>query len=130
MNAAIELHDSEISEVTVVGHSLRIVLDPAYVHQSSGRPGVDPGDGVLQKAELVFTGASWTGLSPDCQGTISDGAVLVDEKSLVLVPCPMQSTGQITARIDFTSGRTLEVKAQEVSCAAVGPAKWLEKYAG
>ena len=130
MNAAIELHDSEIAEVEANGRTLRIVLDPAYVHRSSGRPGIDPGDGLLQKTELIFSEASWSGLSPTCKGTVSDGSVLVDQSSLELLPCPMRTTGRIAAQIQFKSGDVLKVEAKAISCTAIGPAKWLEAYAG
>ena len=130
MNAALELHDFEVTEVKVGRDTLRIVFDPAYVHCSSGRPGVDPGEGFLQPAELIFSEAAWSGLSAECGGTVSDGCVLVGEESFGLVPCPLQISGEVAARIEFTSGKVLTVKAKGVSCETLGPGRWLEAYAG
>ena len=130
MNAALELHDSEVAEVKVGRDTLRIVFDPAYVHRSSGRPGIDAGDGFLQPAQLIFSEASWSGLPAECRGTVSDGSLLVDEKSLGLVPCPLQVSGEIAARIEFTSGKVLTVEAKGLACELLGPGRWLEAYAG
>ena len=47
-NAAIELHDSVVAEISRLEGNVEITLRPAYVHQSAGQPGVDDGIGLVQ----------------------------------------------------------------------------------
>jgi hypothetical protein len=49
MNSLIELHDSRVSNVTRGAGTVTIRFDPPYLHNSEGRPAVDPGTGWIQK---------------------------------------------------------------------------------
>lgn len=56
MNREIQLHDSEVSEVTHREGSTSIILGTAYVHESPGVPGFHAGRIWDQPARLIFTG--------------------------------------------------------------------------
>ncbi len=58
MNQAIELHDACLVSITNHGDAPALWFAPAYLHRSSGRPGVDPGTGWTQSAKLTILGAS------------------------------------------------------------------------
>ena len=62
-NAAIELHDSELSHLERDGMTCTLVLN-AYVHCSQGTPGVHPGSGWSQPATLRITRARFDGEAP------------------------------------------------------------------
>jgi hypothetical protein len=55
VNAAIELHDSQVVAVESATGTI-IVWLAAYVHRSDGRPGFDPGSGWSQRVALEFGG--------------------------------------------------------------------------
>jgi hypothetical protein len=46
MNSLIEFHDSTLGEVWSSEKTVVVALRPAYIHQSTGRPGIDSGIGV------------------------------------------------------------------------------------
>jgi len=54
----IELHDSVIATIVLDGGTTLITFSHAYIHQSDGVPGVDPGSGWSQRAELRINRSS------------------------------------------------------------------------
>ena len=58
MNQAIELHDSDLVSIKSIGDSVVLAFAPAYIHCSSGRPGIDSGTGWTQAATLAIRSAS------------------------------------------------------------------------
>ncbi len=57
MNGAIELHDSTLAAVIQEGILVTLSFSPAYVHRSSGRPGIDAGSGWTQTVTFTFADA-------------------------------------------------------------------------
>jgi len=129
MNSALEFHDSEVSLVEGTNGTLRLLFSSAYIHRSAGRPGRDPGAGYMQAAELIFTDASWQGLSSECSGYLYDGSLNVDGESLSLIPIPFTTTGNITAVFSFLS-TVLSVSAGSVVCSVSGEPRFVENYVG
>jgi len=125
MNAALEFHDSEVSLVEGTDGTLRLLFSAAYIHRSEGHPGRDPGAGYMQPAELIFSGASWQGLSPECSGYLYDGSLTVDGESLSLIPVPLTATGKLTAVFSFLSA-VLSVSASSVVCSVSGDPRFVE----
>lgn len=130
MNAALEFHDSTISSAQEAKGTLRLLFSEAYIHRSEGRPGIDPGAGYIQPAELVFSGAEWHGLSPECTGALSDGTLTVGGKSLSLIPVPFSAAGELKAEFIFVSGAVLSVSAESVACSCSGEPRFVETYGG
>jgi hypothetical protein len=130
MNAALELHDSDVEAIASSGDCLRIVFSNAYIHRSIGRPGVDAGSGHLQPAELVLSGGVWSEPTPGCRGAISDGSLVVNGQSMSLVPLPFSNSGQVALRLVFVSGERLTVTASSVSCSSSGESRYVESFAG
>ncbi len=56
MNREIQLHDCELSAVTHADGSMLIAFSTAYMHESSGLPGADPGVIWDQKATIKIEG--------------------------------------------------------------------------
>jgi hypothetical protein len=131
MNSAIELHDSEVTSVARDGQVVRVALEPAYVHRSTGRPGIDAGEGYLQAADLFFSGATGFEEEGICRGTVSDGYVSAGEREFAnVVPLPFLFRGEISATFHFVSGGVLRIRASEVSCVLRGAARFVEAYEG
>jgi hypothetical protein len=122
-------HDSEVSLVEGTEGTLRLIFSDAYVYRSEGRPGIDSGSGNMQPAELIFSGAQWQGLSPDCSGYIYDGLLTVGNESLSLIPLPFTATGNISAKFNFMSA-VLSLSATSVVCATFGESRFVENYVG
>lgn len=122
MNRALEFHDSGVASVSTDEICLTMSFSEAYVHSSSGIPGVSPGDGYVQPAKLVFSQVSWSGPISEAAGPLSDGVIRLDRKNLSLLPLPFQAEGDITITAEFTfvSGVRLSVQARAVRCSAEG----------
>ena len=119
----VELRSSETT--------LHMIFEPAYVHRSEGRPGIDAGSGFLQPAEIVFSGAKDTEKDGPCSGAISEGLVTVGGKRYdSVLPLPFDATGKVSAEFTFASGAVLSVTAAGVSCASTGPAVLVDGYEG
>ena len=111
--------------------TLHMIFEPAYVHRSNGRPGVDAGSGFLQPAEIVFTGAKFTEKDGPCKGAISEGMISVSGKKFdSVLPLPYEASGKVSAEFTFESGAVLSVTATGVSCASTGPAELVDGYDG
>ena len=131
MKAALEFHDSDVTELRPAASTLHLIFEPAYVHRSNGRPGVDAGSGFLQPAEIVFTDAQFTEKDGPCKGAISEGMISVSGKKFdSVLPLPFEASGKVSAEFTFESGAVLSVTATGVSCASTGPAELVDGYDG
>jgi hypothetical protein len=130
MNEALELHDSTVESVQREGGVLRVSLRTAYVHRSSGRPGVDSGEGYAQAVDLLFSEAR-VEVHGACVGVLSSGSISCDGRtSDNLVPLPLSQAGNIQATFEFASGGVLRVLAIACASSEKGEARFVEKYEG
>ncbi len=130
MNAALELHDSTVASVEREAGVLRISLEPAYVHRSAGRPGVDSGQGYVQPAELLFSQAR-VDIHGTCIGDLSSGSVSCDGRVYEnVLSLPLNLARSIQGSFEFTSGGVLEVWALAFACSSNGEARYVEEYEG
>jgi hypothetical protein len=131
LKSALEFHDSDVVDLRQSEASLTLVFEPAYVHRSEGRPGVDAGSGFLQPAEIEFTGAQFTEKDGPCRGAISEGMISVSGKRFdSVLPLPYDAKGKVSAEFTFESGAVLSITAAGVSCASTGPAELVDGYEG
>jgi len=131
LKSAIEFHGSDVVELRQSEAELKMIFEPAYVHRSEGRPGVDSGSGFLQPAEIAFSGAKFTEKDGPCTGAIAEGLISVAGKKFDSVfPLPHNASGNITAEFTFDSGAVLTVTAAGVSSASTGPAVLVDGYDG
>jgi hypothetical protein len=121
MNRCIEFHDSDVSNIDKSLDVLRMSFDPAYIHASLGRPGIDDGEGHVQSAELMFRGVVCGDIPSDCAGTLSDGTVWINGvPELNGLPVPFHGEGDIAAEFVFCTGAILKFTAKSVSLTVYG----------
>ena len=130
MNQSLELHDSVVSDVRVAGSSIIVSFSGAYIHRSNGEPGVSPGEGFIQSAELVFAQASSPSDLRSACGAISEGHIAMGEQQLCLLPLPFAAPAAITAELIFSSGHSLRVFASSATCNASGNPRFVERFSG
>ena len=90
LNAAIELHDSVLAEISCLETTVEIVLRPAYVHQSVGQPGVDDGIGLVQNVVISIEEGSVIGDDGEIPSSIFDGEFEVGQQAfpnMIALPC-------------------------------------------
>ncbi|MDG3004808.1 hypothetical protein [Paludisphaera mucosa] len=131
MNTAVELHDSTLAGMTHDGRDLVLRLSPAYVHRSTGRPGVDPGSGWLQDVDLVIFEAMVDTLPSEFPVDLSDGSFSVGE---VLwdnsIPLPLAVTGAVTLTAVTCGGEFLTVRGTGASTVMHGESRYFEQFPG
>ena len=131
MNNALELHDSEVSDIRMAGRTLHVVFESAYVHRSPGQPGIDAGSGYEQAAEMLFSEATYSESEGPCAGAVSDGVISTESAKFEnVIPLPFSALGHVSATITFVSGGVLKVSGSAVSCVPTGPARFVEEYDG
>lgn len=129
MNRAIELHDSIIEFIFPHGDQTTIELNPAYLHESTGRPGVDLGAGFLQKVHLQFRGAEIASLVTDLPVRITDGWILTGEKRFEnFVPLPLIHVGHTEIEIQTEKGEILGLRASGIVLILSGEKKQIEQF--
>lgn len=127
-NTSLEFHDSEVRSVELREGSLIVMFSAAYVHRSTGRPGVDSGSGYVQSVEMEFLGAAWEGSIAECVGRLSSGKVISGGIARSLIELPFASGGPVSAELQFANGSLLSVKAQKLVCRVAGEANFVEVF--
>jgi hypothetical protein len=128
MHRAIEFHDSKLATITVSGLSCVLKLRPAYVHESDGEAGVDPGKGYIQDIDITFDGASAAGLPNALPVDLSFG-----ELSVAGIPTdklPIEVRGEVVLRLLTVANQEVIVESSRAHSTYVGNAKFVEKFPG
>jgi hypothetical protein len=125
-NEAFEFHDSVLMRIDRAGDEIHFLFD-AYVHRSSGDPGVDPGTGWTVDVELILSGAESRSIVPNLPASIWDGALRIDESEFSnVVVLPLEVSGNIALRIELMSGEIVEATATRAKLVVVGPYTFVE----
>ena len=120
MTEAIELHDSDVAAVEIVGGAVRIQFLEAYIWVE------DKGWG--QKASLILENAQVKEKPGKFPVTISEG-MLSGEKGQFdnIVPLPFSAQGPFSVEFVFTSGERLEVTGQNPTVELIGERRFIEE---
>ena len=130
MNAAIELHDSEVAAVVATPEGGVVVrLAPAYVHRSAGRPGIDAGSGWLQAVELAFASAVIEGPLPELPCEL-DGGTLTGVESRGMVPLPYATDAAVHFEAHTLTGGRISARGRGLTVRAAGEARYVEEFPG
>ena len=131
MNRAIEFHDSTISAVIDEGRSVVIKLDPAYIHESAGKPSIDRGLGFIQEVHLRISEPSLRPVLDALPCTIMDGSLIIGGTCHDnVIPLPMIYAGPTEFRCKTDVGGRLVIKGSGVVAVLKGERKYLEEYPG
>jgi hypothetical protein len=127
MNAAIELHDSTVAEIIKQDGTVTVEFRPAYLHQSEGRPGIDPGTGWVQDVQLIFSEASVDGNLPDLPCDVMDGEFVLSQKRQYLISVPLEAMGFVELQLIFDSILAVTIKGKSVHLKLSGKPKYVEE---
>jgi hypothetical protein len=134
VNTAIQLHDCEISEVSHSSGSTTIVFSTAYIHESVGVPGADPGRIWTQVAMITIGGTNPPSISVDLPiwvlgGTLATGQTCHDG----FIPaggqfdCDTEVAFHLST-VDGSDGGTLSVKGNGLRIELCGEPSKPEDY--
>jgi hypothetical protein len=129
VNDGIELHDSDLAAITCSGEELVVSLSPAYIHRTTGSPGVDPGTGWLQPATLTFRAASLISSPALLPATISDGFLRIgSEQHSNVIPAGGAFTGLVELSLVLTTGEALIIHGQSIRIQLHGEPSFVENF--
>jgi hypothetical protein len=130
VNTAIELHDSGVVSVELTGTNAVVRFDPAYVHKSTGVPGVSTGEGWVQNAEAIIEGAVIV-TGDEISGEVWDGHLVCDNRRLdSVVEIPFSFEGRVVFFVEFKSGKKLEITGSSIQIRTTSHGKYVEAFEG
>src|SRR5262249_42945753 len=129
MNSGLEFHDSVVTRIDLLGKNALVIFEKAYIHKTSGVPGVNSGDLVLYPAILEVSEATVVGFA-DQNEYLMDGQLLVDETKYNLVPFPFECAGSVTVQLEFNTGQSVRISGSKVQLYSTGEGRFLERYQG
>jgi hypothetical protein len=134
-NRMIELHDSEIASVEFDAGTAIITFSHAYIHKSDGVPGVDPGTGWSQRAELRIRKASNPDMPKYLPYRIDNGLLrLGDVEHPNEIPIPLSYDGTLTLNLlvaDAEYGyNEISITGSGVELKLIGEAEYIEVFSG
>jgi hypothetical protein len=110
-NEAIEFHDCVLKRIDRAGDEIHFLFE-AYVHRSSGEPGVDPGTGWTVDVELILSAAESRSIAANLPGSVSQGSLCLDDSKVSnIITLPLQVSAGIALRIELMSGEIVEATA-------------------
>lgn len=135
MNQIIELHDSEVAAIWFDNDEAIIIFSSAYLHRSTGEPGVDAGSGWIQRAELVIGDADETDLTELAFITVYGGSLEID--GIVHkngIPIPLDSRGRIKLKLEVCDAdynfSSIEIAGKWAKLSLLGEARYVEEFSG
>jgi hypothetical protein len=131
LNSEVEIHDSKLGGITPDGRDLVLRLEPAYVHRSAGRPGIDQGSVWRQDIDLVISEAVVETLPSELPVKLSDGSFSVGEVRWDnAIPLPLAVTDAIALDAVTSRGEPLAVRGTGASAVTRGALRYVEEFPG
>ena len=128
MNSAIELHDSTLAAIDIVGGEARIRLEPAYLHRSLGTPLVDDSTGWVQNITLIASHAEIESTPTELPIWIWEGGLEVDGETFEnCISLPLQASGAIVFRAVTIKGESLVVRCTRLVSLELGEPVYSEE---
>ena len=129
-NRATEIHDAVLDSLALDGGDAVLYFSHLYIHESEGRPGIDPGTGWGQVAKLTIRSAVIGGSFSEWPADVHGGHIAIDG---VLyeneIPLSLDFEGKTELRLESWTdvilivgkGAKLELIGEAVYIEEVGP---------
>jgi hypothetical protein len=110
------LHDSFLAILETTADRVRLVFEPAYVHETRGVPGLDAGTGWLQTIEVFVEAGSIEGTLSALPFEVSDGRLTVDDQMYSnLLPLPLNGRGDVELKLLLKSGECVVIRGSGIT---------------
>lgn len=134
-NRAIEIHDSELDQITFEGADAVLNFPHVYIHSSDGIPAVDSGTGWTQKAMIRVSNARVEGSFSEESRAAYNGVHVLGDGALTisgtvsdnLIPIPLDVTGEIEIRLECW-GDVVRVSGTSARLELIGDAEYVENF--
>ncbi|MCB9925558.1 MAG: hypothetical protein H6822_25635 [Planctomycetaceae bacterium] len=131
MPSIIELHDSIVHACIAHGEDIVVHLSPAYLHRTTGHPGVDAGDVFTLDLDLKFSDAVIDEPFVDLPVQLADGRLSVGATCFDnAVPFPFNHSGFVTAEFVDCYGRVARITSRSLILRPASKEIFLESFPG
>jgi hypothetical protein len=128
---AIEIYDSTLASVADDGGHAIVDLKPAYIHRSTGTPGVDPGGGWAQDVILRVENGTIEGGVPEMPCDLWEGSLQVGNQTIEnIIPLPLDYQGAVTLILVAQDESRVVVRGSAISATLIGEPKFIEEFPG
>jgi hypothetical protein len=128
---AIEIYDSTLASVIDDGEHVVIDLKPAYIHRSTGTPGVDPGGGWAQDVLLRIENGTIDGGVPVMPCDLWEGSLQVGNQTIEnIIPLPLDYYGAVKLILVAQDESRFVVQGSRISATVMGDPKFIEEFPG
>jgi hypothetical protein len=130
-NSAIEIYDSTLTSLVKEDQRVIVDLQPAYIHRSTGTPGVDPGEGWAQDVILVVEKGMIVGSVPELPCDLWEGSLRVGHQTIEnIIPLPLDYRGDVQLILVTQTDSGVVVRGSAISATPVGEPKFIEEFPG
>jgi len=131
INTALEMHNSEISQIIYDKSQDYITLElrPAIVHKTVNSTKKNNHTIWIQNIDLKSFKMDGEPDLPDCPQDISDGFIEIDGiKYKNMIAMPFKESGKCKLWLQFKDGKTLEIRCKGIETRSKSEAEYLEDY--
>jgi hypothetical protein len=129
--SAIEIYDSTLASVVDDGGNVVVDFKPAYIHRSTGTPGVDPGGGWAQDVILRVENGTIDGDLPEMPCDLWEGSLEVGNQKIEnIIPLPIDYQGTVTLVLVPQDESRVVIRGSAISAILVGEPKFIEEFPG
>jgi hypothetical protein len=128
-NRKIEIHDSELDAISIRGGDAVLHFPKVYIHESTGTPGVDEGNGWVQEALLRISNAAVKGSFSKSPADLLDGYIMLGESVLKNeIPIPLSHKGIVELRLESWNDEVVLISGDSAQLELVGEPKYIEEF--
>jgi hypothetical protein len=128
LNSSIEIHDSVLISVEVEAIHVKLSIE-AYIHKSTGVPGVDPGTGWVQNVVLKIQDGIIEGHVDTLPCDLYDGTLQIDGNVMSnVIPLPLDRQGSLTLTLVAQSNERIIVRGTRVAINLLGEPEYIEEF--
>jgi len=129
--SAIEIYDSTLTSVVNEGQRVTVDLQPAYIHRSTGMPGVDPGGGWAQDVILVVEKGTIAGDVTELPCDLWEGSLQVGNETIAnIIPLPLDYRGEVELTLVTQTESRVIIRGSAISATPIGEPKFIEEFPG
>jgi|SRR5215831_1177434 len=130
-NRKIELHDSELESLRVHDGWVVLGFSSAYIHESDGRPGIDPGTGWTQQVVVRIHGGLATGSLTALPCKLSDGYITLNGRRFDnQLAIPLNCDADVQLSITPQNAESVDIRGDHIALTLLGEPNYIERFPG
>lgn len=127
-NRGIEIHDSVLDRLHLANGTAELYFSHLYIHESEGRPGIDPGTGWSQEGKLTIRGALVEGSFSEWPADLHSGSIMIgDELFENDIPIALDTQAEVRLLLQSWSD-VISIRGKGATLELIGKATYVEDF--